>query len=168
MQNILCGVKVENTPAFNTMKDLGRPLLHCSACFSHPTRNDTNMKIMIFANPANLGLLKGPVDLYCDTTFQLCCTTNFYQCLIIMIYNHSTSSFVPILYALMTHKCKELYAQVFKQIHILSDNKMQCRTFTTDFEQGQMNMLSETFCQRGDFSRGISLSLQAGALQVPH
>ena len=97
---------VENTPAYNTMKDTGRPLLHCSACFPHPKKLDTNMRMMILANPANLGLLKGPVDLYCDTTFQPCCPANFYQCLIVMIYNHSTSSFVPILYALMTHKCK--------------------------------------------------------------
>jgi hypothetical protein len=35
---------VENTPAYNTMKDSGRPLLHCSACFPHPTKLDTNMR----------------------------------------------------------------------------------------------------------------------------
>ena len=140
---------VENTPAYNPMKDTGRPLLHCSACFPNPTKLDTNMRMMILANPTNLGLLKGPVDLYCDAMFQPCCPANFYQCLIVTIYDHSTSSFVPILYALMTHNCEELYSQVFKQIFILSGNEMKCCTYTTDFEQGLMNMLCETFSQNG-------------------
>jgi len=51
------------------------------------------MMMMIFANPANLGLLQGPVDLYTDATFNPCTPAPFYQCLIVMIYNHSTSSF---------------------------------------------------------------------------
>jgi hypothetical protein len=70
-----------------------------------------------------LGLLKGPVDLYCDTTFAPCTPDPFYQCLIIMIFEYSTSSFVPVLYALMTQKCKELYLQVFAQIVILTGKK---------------------------------------------
>jgi hypothetical protein len=71
-----------------------------------------------------------------------------------MIYDHSNSSFVPILNALMPHKCKEFYAQVFKQILILSGNKTKCRTYTTDFERGLMNTLSETFHQNGGFHVG--------------
>ncbi len=54
----------------------------------------------------------------------------------------------------MTHKCEELYAQVFKQILILSGNKTKCRTYITDFEQGLMNTLSETFGQNGGFHVG--------------
>ena len=46
---------VENTPQYNSMSNSGRPLLHCSSCFPHPAKPNTNMRMMIFANPANLG-----------------------------------------------------------------------------------------------------------------
>ena len=50
------------------------------------------------------GLLKVPgIALYVDATFS-CCPAPFKQCLIIMVYNHSTSAYVPVLYILMTHK----------------------------------------------------------------
>ena len=114
---------VENTPQYNTMTDTGRPFLHCSLMLPHPKKPNTNMRTMIFANPANLGLLKGPVDLYCNATFAPCTPDPFYQCLIIMIFEYSTSSYVPVLYALMTHKCEELYSQVFAQIVILTGKK---------------------------------------------
>jgi hypothetical protein len=68
---------VENTPQYNTMTDSGRSLLHCSLMLPHPKKPNTNMRTMIFANPANLGLLKGPVDLYCDATFAPCTPTLF-------------------------------------------------------------------------------------------
>jgi hypothetical protein len=111
---------VENTPQYNSMTDSGRPLLHYSSCFPHPAKLNTNMRMMIFANPANLGLLQGPVDLYTNATFNSCTPVPFYQFLILMIYDHSTSSFVPFLYALMTHKCKELYSRLFAEIVRLS------------------------------------------------
>jgi hypothetical protein len=136
---------VENTPQYNSMSDLGRPLLHCSSCFPHPAKPNSNKRIMIFANPANLGLLQGPVDIYTDATFNPCTLVPFYQCLIVMIYDHSTSSFVPVLYALMTHKCKELYSRLFAEIVRLSKYKMRCRTYTSDFERGLMNQMAEHF-----------------------
>ena len=145
---------VENTPQYNTMTDTDRPLLHCSLMLPHPKKPNTNMRTMIFANPANLGLLKGPVDLYCDATFAPCTPDPFYQCLIIMIFEYSTSSFVPVLYALMTHKCEELYSQVFAQIVILTGKKIKCRTYTSDFERGLMNQLAEHLGNYGGFHVG--------------
>ena len=55
---------IENTPDYNKMTDQDRPYLHCSACFPHPEKPDTNMRMMIFANPYLLGLLKGLVDIF--------------------------------------------------------------------------------------------------------
>jgi hypothetical protein len=46
---------LENTPQYNTMMDSGRPLLYCSLMLPHPKKPNTNMRTMIFANPANLG-----------------------------------------------------------------------------------------------------------------
>ncbi len=145
---------VENTPQYNTMTDSGRPLPHCSLMLPHPKKPNTNMRTMIFANPANLGLLKGPVDLYCDATFAPCTSNPFYQCLIIMIFEYSTSSFVLVLYALMTHKCKELYLQVIAQIVILTGGKIKCRTYISDFEHRLMNQLVEHLGNYGGFHVG--------------
>ena len=110
--------------------------------------------MIIFANPANLGLLQGPVDLYTDATFNPCTPAPFYQCLIVMIYDHSTSSFVPVLYALMTHKCEELYSRLFAEIVRLSKYKMRCRTYTSDFERGLMNQMAEHFGNHGGIHVG--------------
>jgi hypothetical protein len=71
-----------------------------------------------------------------------------------MIFENSTSSFIPILYALMTHKCKELYSQVFAQIVILTGKKIKCWTYTSDFEHGLMNQLAEHLGNYGGFHVG--------------
>ena len=65
--------------------------------------------MMIFANPYLLGLLTGLVDIFIDATFSPCTPNPFYQCLIIMVYDSQTSAYIPVIYALMTHKVTELY-----------------------------------------------------------
>jgi hypothetical protein len=103
---------IENTPEYNSMQDSDLPFLQASLNFANPKRGKDRIRIMIFANPALLGMLKIPaLDVFVDATFN-CCPNSFYQCLIFMIYDHATSSYVPILYALMTSKCKEAYWQV--------------------------------------------------------
>jgi hypothetical protein len=131
---------IENTPDYNKMTDQDRPFLHCSACFPHPKKPDTNMQMMIFANPYLLGLLKGLVDIFIDATFSPCTPNPFYQCLIIMVYDSQTSSYIPVIYALMTHKVTELYGHVFSQINMLMQGKMKVRTYTIDFKRALMNM----------------------------
>ena len=111
---------IENTPEYNSMQDSDLPFLQASLNFANPKRGKDRIQIMIFANPALLGMLKIPaLDVFVDATFD-CCPNSFYQCLIFMIYDHATSSYVPILYALMTSKCKEAYWQVFNQVVVLS------------------------------------------------
>ncbi len=61
---------IENTPDYNKMTDQDRPFLNCSACFPHPEKPDTNMRVMIFANPYLLGLLKGLVDIFMGDLFN--------------------------------------------------------------------------------------------------
>ena len=134
---------VENLPEYNMMTDSERPFLHFSAKWPHPEKPKESMRTMIFANPILLNLLKGNVDIFCDATFHPCTPAPFYQCLIIMMFDNQTSSYVPVIYALMTHKCSELYSHVFSQIaNTLMKGKMKIRTYTTDFERGMMNMLA--------------------------
>jgi hypothetical protein len=113
-------------------------------CSPHPEKSDVMMGLMIFANSALLGLLNGAVDLFIDATFS-CVPAPFYQCLIMMVFDPSTSHYVPVIYALMTHKCQELYWQVFNQVFFLTKWKMRVRTFTSNFEQAMMNMLELLF-----------------------
>ena len=136
---------IENTPDYNKMTNQDRPFLQGSMCFPHPDKQNTNMRAMMFANPELLGLLNGRVDIFIDATFDPCTPHLFYQCLIVMVFNPSTSSYVPVIYTLMTHKCTELYWQVFNQVKVLTKNKMEVCTYTSDFERAEMNTLEAHF-----------------------
>jgi hypothetical protein len=54
----------------------------------------------------------------------------------------------------MTHKCEELYLQVFAQFVILTGEKIKCQTYTSDFECGLMNQLAEHLRNYGGFHVG--------------
>jgi len=88
---------------------------------------------------------KGPsIDIFVDATFG-CCPHPFEQCLIIMVHDHHTSAYVPVLYILMTNKFESQYEQAFFQVRMLSEGKINVRTYTSDFEQGLMNGLDKMF-----------------------
>jgi hypothetical protein len=129
---------------YSKMPNMDRPFLHHLMCSPHPDKSDVMMRLIIFANPALLGLLNGVVDLFIDATFS-CVPAPFYQCLIIMVFDPSTSHYLPVVYALMTHKVQELYWQMFNQLIFLTKWKMQVRTFTSDFELAMMNTLELLF-----------------------
>lgn len=112
---------VELVPEYRLMSDTERPILHCSATFSHSVKTDEPMRIMIFAYPSLLGLLQGEGDIFVDATFKPCTPCGFYQCLILMVYDNQTSSYVPIVYALMSHKNETLYNQVFLQLKCMTN-----------------------------------------------
>ena len=124
---------LENVMDYSKMPNMDRPFLHHLMCSPHPDKSDVMMRLIIFANPALLGLLNGVVDLFIDATFS-CVPAPFYQCLIIMVFDSSTSHYLPVVYALMKHKVQELYWQMFNQLIFLTKWKMQVRTFTSDFK----------------------------------
>ncbi len=131
---------LEIVPDYSKMPSKDRPFLHHSMCSPRTEKSNVMMRLMIFANPALLGLLNGAVDLFIDATFS-CVPTPFYQCLIMMVFDPSTSHYVPVIYALMMHKCQELYWQGFNQVFFLTKWKMRVCTFTSDFERAMMNMM---------------------------
>ena len=64
---------------------------------------------MIFANPALFILLAAlSLDLFVDAMFK-CTPFPFIQTFIIMIHDPVTNMYVPLLYALMTHRTIESY-----------------------------------------------------------
>jgi hypothetical protein len=122
------------------MTDTKQPFLHCSACFPHPEDDNGNMRMMIYSNPTVLGLLHRIMDIFVDATFTPCTPHQFLQCLINMVFNNKMSSFVPVIYALITHKYARLYYQVFMQLNTITTNKMQACTYTSNFERAELRM----------------------------
>lgn len=95
--------------AYLMMSDMKKAFLHFNASFPHPNEPKKQMQMMIFSNPTLIGLLKGlSIDIFIDATFR-CCLHPFEQCLIIMVHDHHTSAYVPVLYILMTNKFESQY-----------------------------------------------------------
>ena len=80
-----------------------------------------------------------------------------------MIYDHSTSSYMPILYALMMSKCKEAYWHAFNQIVAISEWQIRVRTYCTDFEIAMMKQRT-----RQRYAYRLFLPSQAGLAKVSH
>jgi hypothetical protein len=126
--------------------------LHASGVWPHPD-DSSDMRSMVFGNPALIPLLKNrQLEFFVDATFD-CVPCPFYQCLIVMVYHDETSAFVPVLYALMTHKNETLYWHVFSAVVYCSEWKIRARTYTTDFEQGLMNQMAHQF--EGDGAKHV-------------
>ncbi len=138
---------VENIPDYRLMTNTKQPFLHCYASFPYPKDPNSTMKMLIYANPTLLGILHGTVDICVDATFYLCTPSlsPCYQCLIVMVYDNHTSSYVPVVYALTTHKNTSLYCQVFFLLKVITQGKMVVRTYMSDFERAEMSQLAIHF-----------------------
>ena len=103
------------------------------------------MRLMIFGNPALFGLLMQPLlDLFVDATFS-CTRHPFSQTMIIMVFDSQTRKYVPVLYALMTHKTQELYYCIFHYVVVLSRWRLKVNSFSSDFERAIINAATAQF-----------------------
>ena len=140
---------VTDTKNYRLMTDMTRPFLQHSGVWPHPDGSGEYMRAMIFGNPALISQLKNvQLDIFVDATFD-CVPSPFYQCLIVMVYHNETSTYVPVLYALMTHKNETLYWHVFLAVVYCSEWTITARTYTTDFELGLMNQMWRQFGKEG-------------------
>ena len=115
-----------------------RGFIHHYGCMPHPKTASENMEYIVLGHPSLLKYLRGTVHLLIDATFD-CVPSMFYQCLILMIHDDRTDAYIPIAYVLMTHKFETLYDEVMHRLVILSEYKIKCLTYTTDFEHAIMN-----------------------------
>ncbi len=130
---------------YSLMTNSELPFLHNHTSIPHPDEPGVLQRIMVFANPALLHhLMADSVDLFIDATFK-CCPHPFLQCLIVMCFDRATNYYVPVMYILMTHKNQGLYWYAFSQILILSDWKLQVRSYTCDFEMAMINTGKDVF-----------------------
>ena len=105
------------------------------------------MRFMVFGNPELTGLLEqSGVDLFMDGTWD-CTPQPFEQTYIIMVYDQQTRKYVPVLYVLMSHRNQYLYWLVFSTVVILSEWKLKCNSYTTDFEKAAINAAQEQFSE---------------------
>ena len=121
------------------MTDSRRPFLQMNATWPHPDDDDELMRMMCFANPALLFLLKSAsLELFMDATFSMT-PVPFYQTFIVMVFDRQTSMFVPITYILMTNKTEALYMHVLAQLTALANFRLDVKSFTSDFERAMIN-----------------------------
>ena len=97
-----------------------------------------------FANPRLIGLLNGNVQPYIDGTFNIF-PFPFYQCLIVMVYNGQTDSYVPIFYILLQGKTAFEYSMDLHYVCAATNWKLQPSTVTCDFEKGLHSAIRRQF-----------------------
>jgi MULE transposase domain len=98
-----------------------------------------------WGNPKLLGLLQYPkLNMYLDCTFK-CVPAPFYQCMIVMVYDHGTNMYVPVMYVLLTSKLENVYFQALHWVIASSDFKLDPLTVTCDFEKGLIKAVQQQF-----------------------
>lgn len=135
---------LEDDPKYRDLPN-SNPFLQFHGWLPHPDKIDEICRYMIFANPVLLSLLlsKG-LDIFIDATFAMT-PLPFYQVLIVMVYDYQTELYVPVIYALMTHKIELLYWRVLSELITLSNWKMNVQYYTSDFEKAIMNACKDQF-----------------------
>ena len=102
-------------------------------------------RIMGFANPELLHLLKYPkVHLFGDATFR-CCPKPFEQCYILMVFDKGTMTFVPVMYILMTGRTEDCYFHALHMVLHEADWCLDPASFGLDFEMGEINAVNCQF-----------------------
>lgn len=85
----------------------------------------------------------GPKHYFIDCTFKSV-PKPFYQCMIIMIYENATESYIPMFYVLMQSKYTGAYnAALYHCICHIGRNKFDAITVTCDFEQALITAIND-------------------------
>ena len=135
-------VKLE-TDEVSMMKDSDRWFLQFNCLLTDP-KDGKRSRMVGFANPRLIGLLNGNVQIYIDGTFKVC-PFPFYQCLIVMVYNGQTDSYVPIFYILLQGKTAFEYEQALHFVCVSTNWKLEPTTVTCDFEKGLHSAVRKKF-----------------------
>jgi hypothetical protein len=69
--------------------------------------------------------------------------------MIVMVYDHQTSSYVPVVYILLTHKNSDMYFHAFQTLVNISEWKLEPKNYCSDFEQALMSELDRSFGNYG-------------------
>ena len=100
-------------------------------------------RILGFGKPS-FRCLGGNGRIFIDGTFKIV-PKPLYQCLIIMVFDKQTDSFVPVFYVLMTSKTEQIYRIALFWIKFTTNYKMRPLLITCDFEKALYNAISVEF-----------------------
>ena len=89
-------------------------------------------------------MLASATHWFIDSTFYTV-PTEFYQLMNILIFNPNTNLYIPVAYALTSHKSFKLYLNLFLDIAKLLGNTDQDIKVTIDFEKGLRQALKVVF-----------------------
>ena len=101
-------------------------------------------RIIGFGNPSLIRVLGGNKRVFIDGTFKIV-PKPFYQCLIIMVFDEQTDSFVPVFYVLLTSKTEQIYRHALYWVKASSNYKMKPDSITCDFEKALHNAIALEF-----------------------
>ena len=99
---------------------------------------------MVNGNISFFCILLGSVQLYIDGTFRIC-LSQFYQCLIIMVFVVQTEVYVPVMYILMSGKHESFCWHALPWVFVASNWKVYPFSVTFDFEKGLHNAIRGQF-----------------------
>ena len=133
------------TTSYGQMTDTKRPFLQHHSIHPDHDKPGEYQRNTAFANPENVFLLGSKaLDIYVDATFESV-PRPFYQCLVIIIFDVQTNTYVPVVYVLMTHKTQELYWHAFNALIVISKWILDVATYTSDFEKALFNAARNQF-----------------------
>ncbi|EGZ26059.1 hypothetical protein PHYSODRAFT_487747 [Phytophthora sojae] len=100
---------------------------------------------ILWGHPALLDRLRArQTSLFVDGTFR-CVPANFYQLVVVMVYDTISNLYIPSCYALATGKTTKVYDYVLYHTNACFDFAMDPAFITCDFEQALMNAVKHQF-----------------------
>ena len=140
--DIFCTVEGEN---LSKVKNSNHYFLHFNLSF--PNEYDGKFEwVLGFGNPALFCCLGGNGRIFIDGTFKIV-PKPFYQCLIRMVFDEQTDSFVPVFYILLTFKTEQVYRIALFWVKLSSNYKIRPLSITCAFEKALRNAISIKFPQ---------------------
>ena len=77
---------------------------------------------------------------FIDGTFKIV-PKQFYQCLIVMVFDNQTDVYVPVFYILLTSKTEKIYRHALHLMNETAGSKMNPTSVTCDYEKGLRNTI---------------------------
>jgi hypothetical protein len=112
----------------------------------------------------------GEKHFFVDCTFS-CVPEPFTQLMIIMMYEQATDTYIPVFYVLMQSKLEVVYKLAINLCKTASDDLMQAKSITCDFEIGLINALQfhfeKTIIVGCLFHWKQSIRRKLGVLKIP-
>ena len=97
--------------------------------------NGKDERLLLWASEESLSVLRQNGDIFIDGTFRVV-PAGFYQCVVIMALDLTSSEYVPTVWALLSGKSENMYCTLLHEIVVLLDYQWMPSICVCDFERG--------------------------------